>query len=292
MAFHHLNTLRDEGIDIEVELIVGMCARDGLGKAHHEGFKRLVEDEFKGRLKCSYLMKNPPVHSKVYCWIKNDEPVIGYSGSANYTQMAFIGKQRELLTETDSSLCYDYFDTLCDETIYCDNIDVESLVQITSDLAVERRKGQLRIEDDPAMLEIHQMMGLDSVRLSLLDRNGNLPKKSGLNWGQRPEYRREPNQAYIKVPAYIGKSDFFPVEKQHFTILTDDEMTIVCTIAQANRKAIESPHNNSLIGKYFRKRLGLKNGEFVRLEHLMRYGRTDVEITKIDDETYYMDFSV
>lgn len=55
---------------------------------------------------------------------------------------------------------------------------------------------------------------------------------------------------------------------------------------------IETPHNNSLIGEYFRNRLGLPNGAFVKKEDLIRYGRTDVTFYKIDDENYYMDFSV
>jgi hypothetical protein len=35
-----------------------------------------------------------------------------------------------------------------------------------------------------------------------------VPKSSGLNWGQRPG--REQNQAYLSIPAYIQKSFFFP----------------------------------------------------------------------------------
>ena len=36
-----------------------------------------------------------------------------------------------------------------------------------------------------------------SVRISLLEKSGKLPSKSGLNWGQRP--RREQNQAYLSI---------------------------------------------------------------------------------------------
>ena len=74
-------------------------------------------------------------------------------------------------------------------------------------------------------------------------------------------------------------------------MLTDDGKTLVCARAQENGKAIETPHNNSLIGEYFRGRLGLPNGALVSLEDLRRYGRTDMDFYKIDDETYYLDFS-
>jgi hypothetical protein len=78
----------------------------------------------------------------------------------------------------------------------------------------------------------------------------------------------------------------------HFTINTDDNKTLIATRAQQNGKAIHTPHNNSLIGEYFRMRLGLPKGAFVQKEDLIRYGRTDVDFYKVDDENYYMDFSV
>ena len=63
-------------------------------------------------------------------------------------------------------------------------------------------------------------------------------------------------------------------------------------MAQDGDKAIHSTKNNSLLGKYFRKRLGVPLGEFVTRQHLQAYGRTDIKICKIDNETYFMDFSV
>ncbi len=67
---------------------------------------------------------------------------------------------------------------------------------------------------------------------------------------------------------------------------------MICTRAQDNGKAIHTPHNNSIIGEYFRKRLGVPLGDPVKMEHLLQYGRTDIDFYKIDDENYYMDFSV
>lgn len=78
----------------------------------------------------------------------------------------------------------------------------------------------------------------------------------------------------------------------HFTVLTDDNKVLICTRAQQNGKAIHTPHNNSLIGEYFRHRLGIPYGHSVTKEHLLSYGRTDIDFYKIDDETYSMDFSV
>lgn len=78
----------------------------------------------------------------------------------------------------------------------------------------------------------------------------------------------------------------------HFTVLTDDEKVMICSRAQDNSKAIHTPHNNALLGEYFRNRLGLSSGELVTKDDLEAYGKTEVVFYKIDDETYYMDFSV
>lgn len=121
--------------------------------------------------------------------------------------------------------------------------------------------------------------------------NVTIPERAGLNWGQRPG--RESNQAYLQLSPSVHKSNFFPLRSIHFTVFTDDNKTFICTRAHKNPMGagIETPQNNSLIGEYFRNRLGLPNGAFVRKEDLIRYGRTEVTFYKIDDENYYMDFS-
>ena len=61
---------------------------------------------------------------------------------------------------------------------------------------------------------------------------------------------------------------------------------------QQNDKAITTPASNALLGEYFRNRLGLANGAYVTAADLRSYGRTDVTFIKIDEEHYYMDFSI
>lgn len=292
MAFRHLQMLKAIGPEFEVEVILGMCARDGLGQSHHLGFKKLVEEDFKGRLKCSYLIRPPPVHSKVYAWYRGNRPVMGFAGSPNYTQVAFSANQREFVAECRAADCRAYFDSLIDDTIYCDHVDVENEIAIFNDRDFYSGQRRRRIVEDfeptsPGVV----VEGLPRVTISLLDSKGNLPPRSGLNWGQRPEYHREPNQAYIKVPSTVSRAGFFPPRGEDFTVVTDDGKVLICRSAQDNAKAIQTPHNNSLIGIYFRRRLGLPSGQLVTLDDLKRYGRTTVDFTKIDDETYRMDFS-
>ena len=290
MSFHYLNDLRERTKNIEIQLIVGMALKDGLTSSNHNGFKKLVNEDFRGSFKCSYIMQKPAVHSKVYIWCSDDKPIFSYSGSANYTQTAFfLRTQRELMAECNPDESLDYFRTLLKETIYCSHPDAENFITIYRDnlRRIEYQKG----ETDDAEYEINDYSGLSFVKVSLLGRDGNLPQRSGLNWGQRPEVKREPNQAYIRLTSDIYHTDFFPNRGVHFTLLTDDGKTLVCSRAQENGKAIHTPHNNSLIGEYFRNRLGIGNGEPVLIEHLRKHGRTDITFYKVDDETYYMDFA-
>lgn len=295
MAFHHLQSLRQNNYQVSVELIVGMSASDGLSESNHKGFQKLVQNDFSGVFSCSYLTEMPPVHSKVYAWYRDEQPICGFIGSANYTQTAFGKNQREVMTLADAEQGLDYFQGLIPQSIYCDNIDAENFVQIYNEKSYQRVRRERIAAQQPeseAVPLFPSLLGLPSVQISLLDRNGVLPPRSGLNWGQRPELHREPNQAYIKLPSSVYNTDFFPPRTVHFTVLTDDGKVLICTRAQDNGKAIHTPHNNSLIGEYFRNRLGLPNGAPVTTDDLLRYGRTTVDFYKIDDETYFMDFSV
>lgn len=198
------------------------------------------------------------------------------------------------MTACDASAGIEYFQSLLPDSIYCTDSDVENEVQIYSDkLYFRRLKREVEAgEGLQAAPEIVATEGLPCVTVSFLNRNGTLPERSGLNWGQRPEEGREPNQAYISLKADVYQTDFFPPRKVHFTVLTDDGKVLICTGAQDNGKAVHTPHNNSLIGEYFRNRLGISSGELVTKAHLDRYGRHDVVFCKMDDETYTMDFSV
>jgi hypothetical protein len=290
MAFHHLQEGQEFSKKFSVELIVGMCPKDGLSLSNHRGFQELVSVDYKGRFNCSYIYKAPAVHSKVYIWLKRNIPVRAFLGSANYTQNAFGKTQREALAPCDPIKAYNYFRTLNSDSVFCTHPDVDALIPVYDD---KNYFGQQRIRTlaDVTKYTAEDTTGLSSIEISLLDRRDLLPCRSGLNWGQRPEEHRNPNQAYIRLPSVVCASHFFPERGVHFTVLTDDGKVLICTRAQANGKAIHTPHNNSLIGEYFRNRLGLPSGTPVRKADLEKYGATRLKFLKIDEETYLMDFS-
>ena len=149
---------------------------------------------------------------------------------------------------------------------------------------------ELNVQLRSSLEETVAMHDLESIELSFLAK-GKVHERSGINWGQREG--RNPDQAYIPIPASIYKhSNFFPAKGQKFTVATDDGRSFIMVRRQDKGKALHTPDDNSILGKYLRKRLGLKLGQLVENVHFEDYGRTDVTFTKVDDETYFMDFSV
>jgi hypothetical protein len=269
---------------IEISLIVGMCPLDGISINAHEGFKQLVtmHDPQFPKFVCQYVYEGAPVHSKLYIWIKSGTPVQAFAGSANYTQSGFSMSRREYVIPCKPDEALNYYNRIEKDTIYCNHSEVEDCVLLKKPHSI------LDAEDNHLMIK--QEAAANKVTLSLLTREGDVGAKSGLNWGQRDG--REPNQAYIPLPADIARSGFFPLNKQHFSVLTDDRKQLILRVEQQNNKAITTPLNNSLIGEYFRRRLGVPNGAYISKADLLRYGRTDVTFYKLDDEQYFMDFSV
>jgi len=290
MAFHHIQTLLKKNLDVSIHLLIGMCPQDGLSETNHRAFQQLSQEEYRNNFECSYVVNSIPVHSKVYAWCKNEKPLQAFIGSANYTQNAFGSSQMEAVSEGDPQKCHGYFELISKDSIYCTHVDAENSIQIYNDKDYFRRRTpKVRGISKSRKGNKTELDALPSVKISFLDRHGELPQRSGLNWGQR--LRRDPNQAYIRVPLDVARTNFFPPVSVHFTVLTDDGKVLICTRAQDYGKAIHTPHNNSLIGEYFRNRLGLANGQPITVGDLRRHGRTNIEFYKIDDETYYMDFS-
>lgn len=272
---------------IKILLLVGMVPFDGISASVHEGFVQLIRDDKPQeiqKLECSYIYDAPAVHSNLFIWAKDGIPKTAFSGSAYFVQSSFVGHHRQEAMENcdpEEAMCY--YQSLIGRSIYAQHAEIEEYVQIHPTHPVLDRENTLIEGIDTAQTRY------ETVTLSLVTRTGKPGVRSGLNWGQRPG--RNPNEAYISLPSRIAKSGFFPLEKRHFTAITDDRHQLILRIEQQNDKAVTTPARNSDLGEYFRNRLGLANGAFVTRADLEKYGRTDVVFMKLDEETYYMDFS-
>lgn len=271
MAHRHLNESAIKSGETKIHLVYGMAPVSGVSLADDAMFTRLSEN---GLFECHYRVEQPAVHSKVYVWLSHDTPIKAFIGSANYTQRGFLGNyQEEAMEETDPVVALQYCQSVLSGALEIGHEDIEDHIILFSP------------EQQDSDTE-------DCVTLSLVTRHGVVAERSGLNWGQRPEHHRNPDQAYLRIPAHIARTEFFPPRGTQFTVRTDDRVTFMAVVAQDGSKAIHTPDGNNILGEYFRRRLGVPLGDPVTRAHLDNYGRTDIRICKLEDETFEMDFSI
>ena len=272
-----------ENPNLKLEIIIGLAKNSGISLADHLTYNRLM-NELPDRFKCSYYIGPDGIHAKMYCWFIDNNLYKGIIGSPNFSWQGMIG-YKEAAAEVNPNLILSDINSIKNDSISAISPDVkENLYIFTptrhSSAIVSMSHGSPETVDKG-----------EEITLSLLTSDGEIHERSGLNWGQRPG--REPNQAYIPIQATLHHDHpgFFPDHGNRFTLTTDDGHSIVCVIAQANDKAIECPDNNSTLGEYFRNRIGVPLGSFINKTDLEKYGRTSVSISKLDAETYFMDFS-
>ncbi len=282
-TFANKHLLETVDWDIKVNLLIGMPGK----RSDHLGYLSLI-DHFEDRFKGYYLQGTPPVHCKAYGWFENTTPICGYSGSANYSRPGFFDQEQinQLTNENPEDIRELFLDFLSR------SISIEDYVPDEQQSYLSTLEQRETLDASVAPGQIYWEIPEKRVRISFLARGGNLPQRSGLNWGQRPEEGREPNQAYLSLKQDARDEGFLPALAETFTLITDDSKSIDCSVAQQGRKAIHSTFNNSEIGKYVRKRIGVSLGDPVTKDDLESYGRTDYTIEKIDEETFLLDLSV
>ncbi|MCM1330260.1 MAG: NgoFVII family restriction endonuclease [Ruminococcus sp.] len=273
-----------ESRHIKMHLIVGMTLKNGISISVHEGFKDMMKNtaESLPLFECSYVYKNAPVNANLYIWCRNGVPFKAFGGSAGFTQSSFYLGCRETMFKISPQEAFDFYSSCVSDTIYANHSEVEEYIPIYLTHPV--------LDSENNITEALAMSGLKNEKLSLLAKDGETGRVSGINWGQRKG--REPNQAYIAVPASVKREGFFPPPYTVFTVLTDDRKCLIMRVQQQGEKAITTPSNNSLLGLYLRNRIGLASGQYVHRSDLENYGRTDVTFYKLDENQYFMDFGV
>lgn len=278
MVDHHMHELKKSDASASIDLIVGMAVSQGISAAHHSQFVKLsrADEAYGCTFTCRYVVRNPPVHAKVYIWLKGGDPVQAFAGSANYTLTGFGDSQTEYVSEIDPCAGLRFWRKVHESTAECSGAAVTGRIKLKDQYA-ERAQPRLVARDlrQPTVL-------------SLLARGGETGDRSGINWGQRPG--RDPNQAYI--PVSVEHYEYFPPLRVRFAVTTDDGQGMIMVREQEKGKALCTPEDNAQLGRYLRQRIGVPSGERVTRSDLERYGRTDITFAKIDYETYYLDFSV
>jgi len=316
-ASGHLAILKSRKEKVDIDLVVGMAAVDGIKFLDHEGFVSLHEKKefaYDGKFVCRYVQMAPSVHSKVYVWCKGNLPVVAFAGSANYTNNGFkVAGRKETLVECDPASAYEFFVSCRKNTIQCQAARKSDFVRGHEKKTALVKQSVCEIETDRAS----PFLGYEKIVVPLRNSDGHFGIESGLNWGLnkygRPRLqnksnpfggRRNPDEAYIRLPKEFDCGFFPPYIKVpkgksaseaqiRFSVLTDDNEMFSCIRASGGYgKEIETPQDNTELGRWFRKRLGIGSGKMITSKIMKRYGREDVTFYKISEDQFFMDFSV
>lgn len=142
-----------------------------------------------------------------------------------------------------------------------------------------------------------------SYRLSFLDAYGNVPQKSGLNWGlAHAHVNPEDGYVPIRIDALRSAPGLFDPKSVTTDIILaywDDGEIMECLLegsqefnADVYAKQISSFNDKSIFGSYIRRRMNITSDRLISREDFERYGRSDITVTRRDDGNYTFDFSV
>ncbi|MBU4216665.1 NgoFVII family restriction endonuclease [Candidatus Parcubacteria bacterium] len=286
---------RLEELPFGSKIIYGMYGSEGIKSKLHNSLKSIQESS-PPTLNIYY--SKIPVHSKCYLWRRHGEIIHALIGSANFSVNGLTTPLREVLADVPTDIyssLNDYVELVLANSVTC--LDVVT-----------------RIISGSAIIGVTQT---GNCLLSLLMRDGEIHNAAGLNWGQNPNNHTNPNDAYI--PITVEQIRAFPLlfpQKQivqptisgegraqrhndSIDIIWDDGRTMR-GLLEGNAmidevkypKQISSSPVKCELGKYIRERIGVPLGQRVTKSDLENYGRTNIEVTLLEDGIYSFDFSV
>lgn len=279
---------RELSIDLSIDLHIGMTGRDGISRNSLLGLQAIPRQIAGRSFNCSLSVTGSSNHSKIYVWCDENGPKEAFLGSSNYTQLGFgisasASTHKEVFVTIDPDAGFEYVLASSEGGISYKSPDIAEHIFLFDDQSSPR----IEVDEAETTTNSTDFVDLPLVMTRMPDQ-GEVHQRAGLNWGQREG--RNPNQAYIPIPSSIAKAKFFPEKNIHFQVVTDDGEAFVCTVAQANDKALETPNDNSILGKYFRRRLNLPDGAFIEKKHLESFGSNAVRIYRENDDCYLLSF--
>lgn len=283
-------------VDIKSTVIYGMYGADKIGRALHDSICR-VKDTLP---KTSVLYSTIPVHSKCYVWLKDGNVQTALVGSANFSLSGLMNPYKEVLADASR----DTFTPLKD---YLSIVTSSCIDCFDSSIVFKQTKSA-----KPSTDLLIGRLPLTSAKL-----HGEVPLRSGLNWGFSNVAHVSKGDAYIPIPAEFIRANegLIPPKQDHpfldvvsgrrdrhndiIDLIWDDGTLMQGLLEQDSiidgvvyPKALSSSPSKKEIGIYIRRRMGLPDDAIITKADLVRYGRTDIGISKQGDGIYALDFSV
>ena len=279
-----------EELPFPSKVIYGMFGSEGIRPSLHNSLIDIQEEVDN----LNIFYSNLPVHSKCYIWRCRGSIIHALIGSANFSINGLTTPFREILAETTIDTfnpLNEYVNHILNNSISCLEVGIERVIEETEQT--------------------------DDCLMTLLGRDGEVQNAAGLNWGQNPNNHTTPNDAYIPIrtshirnfPNLFPPKQLNPLEidgrgrmQRHndsIEIIWDDGLTMEGLLEGSQPvegviypKQISSFPIKAELGEYIRNRIGVPLGQPVRKHHLVRYGRTDIEVSLIGEGVYKFDFSI
>lgn len=303
VGYQTIKMLCQQCSDVHITVVYGMYGSERISQPLHLALME-VQRQYSN---ITILYSTIPVHSKIYTWNCNAKIEKALVGSANFSISGMMNDYKEVLSDVEQdtySTLKEYCDYVLSKAISCNDAEVKYQ-------KVFKASGHCK--------SAQPLLAKNVCRATLLDRNGMVSKKSGLNWGLSKGHVSE-GDAYIRITSNYIKlfPSLFPPKKyvgmdnpqskgkknrenDEVELIWDDEEKMIGLLEgqQINKtngliypKQLSSSSKKSILGKYLRKRLGVGLNHTITKEDLKRYGRTNIDISLIGEGIYYMDFSV
>ncbi|RYG86700.1 MAG: NgoFVII family restriction endonuclease, partial [Alphaproteobacteria bacterium] len=261
-----------------------------IGRAMFEGLSPKTKDYFY-RLHRSARTKGGGVrvddafgfHSKLYC-----AGGIGVIGSSNMTEHGLSGwvEASMLLVPPHSDLIYEEA-----RRLYSGGVDFDALID-TIPTALPTRKTHVVKRDAVVSIPAEPGTELQGIEISLLDDKGQVPARSGLNWGLGLGRKRDRYECYIRFPNSIhetGKYVFGSADKETVVEARTHDGRRIMLLLQGTAykgkglaKQISTWGDNSDLGEWMvRDCLKVPPSRAVDISDLRKYGRSTVEFYRI-----------
>jgi hypothetical protein len=268
---------------LQSKIIYGMVRTD---------FKPILHNRLLGlsNNNLQVLYSNIICHSKCYLWLRDNRPIRGFIGSANFSTNGLYNDYRESLFEIHD-------DQLLHLKVYMDYV-----LERSQDIHEFNPELLIRLEAAQVNTGINR-----ECRLNLYsETTGQTQQAAGINWG----YGRgntTPGDAYLPISMENIRNfpNLFPpkpIENEMVELVWDDGTIMQGLLEGTNwltengqevkypKQISSSPRKNEM-GFYLRDRLGLPHDLRVEREDLLRYGRDYITITLMEPGIYFCNFS-
>ncbi len=230
-----------------------------------------------------------------HCVVRDDSKILVYEEKMDMIdekEIKDINKNKNIITFKDNKNDYQF--NISKSTLYkrftlpknYEEIDIEI---INDPFMILEKLTNVNKENTKTLDKLEEV-----VYLPLYSTRGkNVSPKSGLNQWNAGGRKRKDNEVYIPIPAWVHKRfpNFFNLKIKNFDVHLPNGKILNMSVCQEGRKTLMSNPNKDLGIWILRNILKVSPGEIVTINHLLDMNIDSVELKKINDEEYILNFS-